>query len=177
MAHFGRFPGGAEQNQVASFQWGNSAETALHFHAELHFHVEGQNWLSGAQNILSAAHQPWEQSRSRTVKLKKYKCWKQWNNLSTGSTPCCRYKSGRHLLQLSSVFFGAKSTTESTFYEHFPLLYWHRTMMPFFMFSHSAEEHYFLQHSITNITVINNSEQHEPLLRAPLGLSVWFCLI
>lgn len=40
--------------------------------------------------------------------------------------------------------------------------------MPFFMFSHSAEEHYFLQHSITNITVINNSKQHEPLLRAPV---------
>lgn len=36
------------------------------------------------------------------------------------------------------------------------------------MFSHSAEEHYILQHGITNITVINNSKRHEPLLRAPL---------
>ena len=168
MAHFGRFPGGPEQNQVVRFQWGNSAETALHFHAELHFHVERQNWPSGAQRTLPAVFQPWEQSRSRTAKLQKYECWKQWNNLSRGSAACCRCKSRRHLLRLSSVFFGAKSTTESAFYEHFTLLYWHHTVMPFFMFSHSAEEHYFLQHSITNITVINNSKQHEPLLRAPL---------
>lgn len=101
-------------------------------------------------------------SSGRTTKLQKYECWKKQNSLSTGSTPCCHWKSRDHLLQVSSVFFGAWSTTESASDENLTLFYWHSMVISLFMFSHSTEEHYFLWHSITNIIVINNREQHKP---------------
>lgn len=36
-ARFRHCPGGAEQNGAKSFQWGHSADTAIHFHAEYIF--------------------------------------------------------------------------------------------------------------------------------------------
>lgn len=156
VAHFRHFPGGAEQNPAASFQWGNSAETGLYFHAESHFQVERQNWLSGAQSVLG------------TEQDTKHKCWKQWSNLSTGSTPCCHYKRRCHFPWLGSVYFCAKSTTESAFYEHSTLLYWHRTMTLFLYLVTVLKSTVSCKHHIINITVINNSKPCEPLLRVPL---------
>lgn len=78
--------------------------------------------------------------------------------------PLCRCEGRHPSLQVASVFFGAQSTTELASYKNFTLVPWHSTMIPFFLVSHSTEEHNFLWLFI----VINNSEPHYKLLETLL---------
>lgn len=58
-----------EQSRIQQQVFNGVIQLKQYFQAESHFHVERQNWLSGAQCNLSAVYQSWEQSKATKTQM------------------------------------------------------------------------------------------------------------